>query len=656
MFVALGGSEAGFYPIGTSRQPGLGWYPAALLLLGLLGAAAASAGLPRRVPRAVLAGLALLAAYTAWSYLSISWAEQQGVAWDGANRTAVYLVVFALFGLWPISGRAATWLLAALGLGIAGLGLIELLKADGASEPLLYFIDARFAEPAGYINANVALWTLGLFLCLHIATSPQAHVALRGCALGGAGTLASLSLLGQSRGWVFAVPLAALVFLALTPHRARALTALAAVAIGVLAVSGSLLSVHDDFTPERFDALLGAATRDVLVLSALLALAGLLAAVIDRRVTLGEGVRRTANRAAALAIVLLLVLGGAATLVALDDPAGRLSDSWQTFKTGGEGTQAGGSRFASVGTNRYDFWRVAWERFSERPLHGIGSENFQQDYLARGNSSEQPRYPHSLVLGVLSQTGIVGALLLGGALLAGLLGGLATLRRVDARSAAVAGAAVTVFSYWLLHASVDWFWEFPGVTAPAFAMLAIASAIDRRAPAGAPARARLTHAGPRALAVASAVAGILLTVSILCPWLAEREVERAATGWRSSPTAAFERLDRAERFNPLSPTPHLVAATIGVGVEDQARAKSELAEVLELEPRTPFALAELAALASERGDRERAERLLERASGYAPNDLIVKTALEQVSSGKRLTVRELNDSYLEGARRRVGRN
>jgi len=156
--------------------------------------------------------------------------------------------------------------------------------------------------------------------------------------------------------------------------------------------------------------------------------------------------------------------------------------------------------------------------------------------------------------------------------------------------------------------------------------------------------------------VAFAVPATILLVSFVLPWLAEREVERAATQWRSSPGAAFDRLERAQALNPLAPKPHLVAAAIAVQTEDEARAGVELREVLQLEPRTPFALAELAALASERGQDGVAKRLLERASGYAPNDKVVKVALEQLRSGRPIDVRSLNSRYLKAARSRIGRD
>jgi hypothetical protein len=54
-------------------------------------------GLPRGLPKGTLVALGLFAALKAWAYLSITWADQQGVAWDGANRTAV-------FAEWSVDG------------------------------------------------------------------------------------------------------------------------------------------------------------------------------------------------------------------------------------------------------------------------------------------------------------------------------------------------------------------------------------------------------------------------------------------------------------------------------------------------------------------------------------------------------------------------
>ncbi|HKP20550.1 MAG TPA: O-antigen ligase family protein, partial [Thermoleophilaceae bacterium] len=408
VLIALGATEAGFH----ARH----WYAAGLFLLALLVVTAIALGPPRGVPRAVTVAVGLLAAYTAWSYISIAWADQPGPAWDGANRTAMYLVLLALFALWPLTGGAVTLLLGAFGLGLAGLGLVELLKVGAAEHPGDYFIDVRFVEPAGYMNANAALWTLGLFGCLYLCTRREVHAVFRGLALGGSGLLACLALLSQSRGWALAVPLALVLFLVLYPERVRLLAAIGAVAVAVFAVHDPVLAVHDDYTAGSFDGLVSDATGAILLASAALAVVGLIAALADRRVVLAAGTR-TAIGWAVAAIVAVVLVGGVAAYAAKEgSPTSRIADSWHDFKEGGEAPQAGTSRFASGGTNRYDFWKVAWHAFEDDPLTGLGTENYQQEYLRRGTSDEQPRYAHSLELGVLSQTGLPGALLLLGAL------------------------------------------------------------------------------------------------------------------------------------------------------------------------------------------------------------------------------------------------
>ncbi len=252
VFLVLAASEAGF---GATV-----WYPAALFLLGLLVVTITVLGVPQRPHSLVLAGLALLAAYAAWSLISIAWAEQEADAWDGGNRTLAYLVVLALFSLWPVGAGGASLLIAVVSLGIAAIGLVEILRADGSDFPGGFFIDIRFAEPAGYINANVALWTLGLLGCLALASGRGTHPALRASGLGGAALLGGLALLGQSRGWALALPVGLLVLIVLSPDRGRAVLAALAVGIAVFLIRRPLLDVHDDYTPARFDGLLADAT------------------------------------------------------------------------------------------------------------------------------------------------------------------------------------------------------------------------------------------------------------------------------------------------------------------------------------------------------------------------------------------------------------
>ena len=307
VLIALGASEAGFHP--TS------WYAAGLFLLGLLVVTLFTLGVPRGLPRTVLAALLLFAAYTGWTYLSIIWAGRQGAAWEGANRTAVYLVVLALFALWPFDARGVRIVLGALGLGIAALGMVELLRAGASAQPAGFFIDVRFSEPAGYMNANAALWTLGLLPCLYLAAAREVPAPLRGAALGGAGLLASLALMAQSRGWVLALPLALIAWLIFSPRRVRLAAAIAAAAAGTLAVSGPVLAIHDDYSPERLGILLADATAAVLTMAGVLALLGTAAALVDRRVSVGATAARRLGRVVG-AIAAIALVGACVVFVA----------------------------------------------------------------------------------------------------------------------------------------------------------------------------------------------------------------------------------------------------------------------------------------------------------------------------------------------------
>jgi O-antigen ligase len=635
VLVALCGTEAGFH----ARH----WYAAALFLLGLLGITVVAIGPPRGVPRAVLAALALLAAYALWSYVSITWASEQGPAWDGANRTAMYVVLFALFALWPFDGRGVTLLIGLAGLGIAGLGLVELLKANAAEHAGDYFIDVRFAEPAGYMNANAALWTTGLLACLFLNTRREVPAALRGLALGGAGLLAGLALLAQSRGWALALPCALAIFLLLYADRVRLLAATVAVAIAAFTVRGPVLAVHDDYTPARLDGLVADAAGAILLAAAILVAVGVAAALIDRRVRLAPGARRTANVAVAVLVAVALVAGIGVYAANEGSPTARIADAWDDFKAGGQGPGAGVSRFAGgSGTNRYDFWKVAWHAFEDEPVTGMGAENFQEEYLMKGTSAEQPLYAHSLELGAISQTGLPGALLLLGALGTAVVAALRA-RRLTPAGPTAAAAALSLFAYWLLHASVDWFWEFPALTGIAIAALGLACAvIPRRATA--PRRQGLPVLVPAGLVV------VALAASFALPWLAELQIHRATQVWRGDPDAAFRRLDSAADLNPLSATAQLTSATIALRLDRPELARRDFEAALERQPRSAYALLELGVMAAERGDRPSGLRLVGRAARLSPRDSLTEDMLRRIRRGRQVDVKALNRAILVRAR------
>jgi tetratricopeptide (TPR) repeat protein len=632
VLLVLVASEAGY---GDTN-----WPPAALLLLGLLVVTGVVVGIPRRPGTLQLAGLGLFAAYAAWSFLSITWAGVAADAWEAADRTSGYLVLMALFLLWPPGARGVRLLLAFFSLGVAAIGVVELLRADAAAAPGTFFIDVRFAEPAGYINANVAMWSLGLFGCVATAAVPRAHPALRGAALGGATLLAGLALLGQSRGWVFALPLALLVLLAISPDRLRVTLGSILIALALLPIRQTLLDVHDRYSPARLDGLLSDATAALMLVTVLVGVLAALWAFAERRAPPDEGTRRRLARGTGALLVALALGGSVIGLATVDDPTGRLSDTWSEFKQGysDEPPSESESRFASAGSNRYDFWTVAWNGFEDEPIRGLGAENFQRLYLREGRSTEKPRYPHSLELEVLSGLGIVGALLLGGAFLALLVAsGRALFGSREARGAAA--AALGMFAYWLLHASVDWFWAFFALTGSALAALALAASL---APGPAPGPAKARPRGRTVALIAGCVAAALLALSIGAPWLSAREIDHASDIWREDPDAAFSALDRAETLNPLSTVPGATAGTIALRLGRTDEAERRFRDVLREDPENAYAALELGLIASAAGRRPEATRMLELALAQNPRDPLVMQVLDDVSAGRRVSPSEIN--------------
>jgi hypothetical protein len=611
------------------------WYPAALfaaglLLVGLLSLRAAA-------PRMVMVAVAGLSAYAAWSYLSIAWAGQKADAWDGANRTLLYAIVFTLFALWRLRAPVAAAILALLVVAIAGLGLVELLRASGAGDPGAFFFEGRFSSPATYQNANVALWTMALWPAVVLASRRELPTAARSLLAAAAVVLAAAALLGQSRGWLFATPVTALVVVAIVPQRVRlVLTGLAVVA-GVAIISGPLLDVYSTSGTARFPGAVDDAVRAIVLMAVLVAAAVGVASMLERsRPRPSAETERRAGRALLAAGIAAGVLALVVFVVAVGSPFTAISDGWKTFKT--EPFASGsGSRFSqSLGSYRYDFWRVSLAEFKRHPIAGIGADNFQEPYLRQRRSSQEPRYPHSVELGVLSQTGLVGTLLLGGALAAALTAAALAIRRRRGLGAAVAAGGVTVFASWLIHGTVDWFWEFPALGMAAFAALGLAAGLMPREIW----RERQLVAG-RGVAVV-AVCALVAALSLAAPWFSQRWVDEGIGSWRASPQRSFARLGNAADANPLSPLPWLYAGSIAIQLNRYPLAESYFRRALERDPGSQYAELELGLIAARAGRRADALAHLRRSEALNPRDEIGDRALRQVARGRSVDIQRLN--------------
>jgi hypothetical protein len=631
------------------------WAPAGLIVLALLGIALGVVGLSaKEVPLPVRIALACFAGYTALSFLSILWATVPGDAWEGANRTLLYLLVFALFALWRQRGASAALLLGAWTLAMICLAAFAALHVNAATGASLQGLlpGGRLIYPTGYANANAAQWLMAFWPALLLARSKRLPWALRGVLAGGAVLLAEVALLSQSRGSLYATPVLLVLVFALLPGRVRTFAVLVPVVVGIGAAASAVLGVGDhlkngNVTP----AAVHSATAAIFTAAVVVGLVVALGAAAETRRKFSEASRRrvrTGVSAIAIATLLAVLAGG---LVAAGNPITRVEHGWNSFKGGYSANSATGNRLVSgLGSNRYDFYRVALNEFIAHPLVGIGADNFQQQYLVHGRSEETPHYPHSVELRTLAQTGVIGALLalvgLGAALLAAARG----LRGPDPLGRVVVAAALGGFAYWAVHGSVDWLWEFAGLGAPAFALLGLACGLaPRTVTPGRPLGRQGTVAFRRVGMSLGALAAVLAALSLVAPWLSQLQVQSAARVWTRTPQTAYARLNDAAQLNPLSDEAYLVAGSIALRLGDLVRADHEFVLALGRTPGDAYAMLERGAIASTENDRRSALELLERAARLNPRDLLTREALRLAKEGKRVSIEELNRSILLNA-------
>jgi hypothetical protein len=283
---------------------------------------------------------------------------------------------------------------------------------------------------------------------------------------------------------------------------------------------------------------------------------------------------------------------------------------------------------------------------------GIGSGNFGRRYDALRRFVKHSQYTHNLPLRVLSETGLVGALLfilVLVALVAGLVG--ATRRRNDlGRAGAV--IAMCVSGYFLVHSCLDWVDEFPALAAPAIAipLAAIAAAWGQEPALGAERVRRVPGAlaSPIARRVAAA-AGVLAAVAVLLAlsssYVSLRLVDRAFATFRSNPQGAYRDLSRAHSLNPLDVNPITSEGTIALYLGDTGRASRAFARALRREDDW-YPRVELALIDAQAGRFDAALTQMDAAIRLDVDDPVVDQARADIAAHRRLNPFTINSQIL----------
>jgi hypothetical protein len=568
------------------------------------------------------------------------WAQVPADALDGANRTLVYWLVFALFSSLSISNRLGGALLLAWGTALAALGLTAVVEAGTAATTAGHFVQSRLAAPLSYPDGNAALFLSACLPLLVLASRPRAGAAARLTALVAAVVLADLGVLCQSRGSLVWFPCAILLYLAVARTRLRAFAHLVVAGVAVAPAVPALLHVYTAVATghDRRGAVMTAVAWTAG--SAALATVGLVALILlERHVTLSDRAR------VVLGSAVVAVAGGvviAAAVIAVGPhPLGRAQRAWHNFGTHNGPAPTRAHFVAGLGTSRYDVWRIALRQFEAHPVTGVGADNYIVGYLRERRTHQTSRYPESIELRTFSETGIVGAALFLGFLVIALFRAARAARR--SRWPGIALACFAGSGYWLLHASTDWFWEIPALTGAGLALLAIASTRAPTETADAPATARRLSPSLRAAAVGAA----LVTAAVLTiPWVSVSLVD-AAVG-RGPGRSATSLLDTAAKLNPWSEQPALAKATLAAKAGDRALERRAYLQALRRNPHDWLPYLMLGIVAGREHQPVLARRELTQARRLSPEDLVVLWAQRRLRWGNPLTEAQV-DRALRGS-------
>ncbi|MBV9193475.1 MAG: O-antigen ligase family protein [Solirubrobacterales bacterium] len=464
--VLLGGPFALAFFSGGYFDEARAWAGLAAWLLVAVGVLASRDPWPRG--RGSWLSLASLALLGAWTLFSIAWAPIAGGAYHAGQLVVLYaggLLAAAVLlrspgALSAVEPALAGGALVVIGYGLSGRllpGLVHLSHSISA--------EGRLEQPLTYWNAIGELAALGFILAARVGGDSRRPRYLRALAAAACVPLGLGLYLSFSRGALFAWA-AGLLALIVATRSAETLRT-GALAVGVSALVALAASPLNGFT-----SLAGSpGTRETqgAIMLAVLAAGMTAAALVQWRLARAPPRSPLALPRWAPQIALAAICAGLALAIA----AGAKETSSRPLS-------AGASRYVTLESNRYDYWRVAMRAFADEPLRGVGAGGWAVWWLRYRTIPEFAQDAHSLPLQTLAELGLIGlGLLLGFA--AGIALTATSAHRASPQLAAGPIAGVVVYA---AHAPLDWDWQMPAVTLVA---IVLAGALLALAPASRPA-------------------------------------------------------------------------------------------------------------------------------------------------------------------------
>jgi O-antigen ligase len=464
-----------------------------------------------------------------WTLVSAAWSDASGRALLEFDRALLYVLVFAFFGMLVPGKRRLEWGLRGFVVAavvICGAGWISRVAAD--VWPIALDVQPeRLSFPLTYWNALGLMSTLAIVACVHLASGERQSRLTRVLGTAAIPLLASTLLLTFSRASLVLAVVGVLVYAAIARPR-RLLTTLVAV---VPAVTVALIVTYraDLLASARFASPAAVGQGHDLALVVVLCVGGaaLLRTLLlrfDDRLEAWRPPRTSAGTKVGVAggIVTIVV----AVALALGAPS-RIDSQYQDFVHGNVvgHTQNPRARLTSSGNNgRIPQWDVALDTFSEKPLIGNGAGTYQLLWAQKRPYLFTVIDAHSLYIEVMGEFGLVGILLIGGALVA-IFVGLA--RRVRGEERHVYAAVLAVATVWSIHAGLDWDWEMPAVTLWLFAL----AGLGLSKPVGEGARAGFSFEPGRMVRIVAALCVGVLAVTPAAVAVSQSNLNQAVSAF-----------------------------------------------------------------------------------------------------------------------------
>ena len=442
----------------------IAWAIVAVLLLSPL---------PLPASRTVWICIGALAALTIWTAVSIAWSPLKDQALRDTERASLYLALL-LGGILILRDRRLLRIvepLLALGAAVVGCYALStrLLPelVETASAPTA---GARLWQPITYWNALGLLMVFGVVLLVRVAADRTWHIGVRVTATAAGPLLLLAFYLTLSRGATAALAVGA-VSLALATRDRRAVMD-AGVVVGV--TGGALIAATSRF--DAVDSLAGDAgdlKRQGLVVLGLTLLAATAAGVgalgLDRLRRAGVSWKDWAARRRPVAIAGAVLAVAVAAVIAF-------APGQDTGSAPPGAGNLGPSRFRTLDSDRYAYWRVTVDELTEQPLRGLGSGAFAAVWRRERDLDVRAQDVHSLYLETALELGLVGLVLLFAFLGAA---GVVAVRHARAYPGLAAVAAT-----WTVHAAWDWDWQMPAVTGVFVIAIAALAAAEEDAVGG----------------------------------------------------------------------------------------------------------------------------------------------------------------------------